>query len=360
MRTRPLYPGMRDLGKKKGEFLPGQNSFSSVPEFHYFLDRSLVLKIEAPMVVLPVFLNCAPEEIPRIASGRNASAAVKMITPDIFSLRIGLRTREAQGYLVNYQDHWTIYLLSKRWETNLADVLTRWVHNLFPLVTPAYVTYLQLIDLVESLKVVEGSHIAVQEYVSRTPTADETIKRWPRNLDFSKKAVRERARKDNAVVDAIKFHLVTPNFKFTAKLSRRGMIIFYAGTYSDFQRLLVPTLVRTALGNLKRLGTRRRLIENDQVIVEPLKITPESQLTKSDLHLLREIVEKNYMTAVLYGGNPWLMLSLIDKSDGSTLDLHAYEDEIIITPVIRVTAQALTRLYSLLEEALPTKIPQYA
>lgn len=335
-------------------------SFKSISEFHYFLDRALVMEVETPIVTIPVFLRCAPEELPRIAAGRDALARVKMITPDIFSLQIGLRTRSADGYLVNYEDYWMIYLTEERRNSNLPDLVARWTRHLYPLVAPTYTTYLQMIDLVESLKVVEGSTTTIQEYISRTPGQTETIKRWPKNIEFSKKAVRQQALKDNAIVDAIKFHFVTPNFKFTAKLSRRGLITFYDGTYSEFEKLVVPGMVKVAKENLERWHARARTITNHRVMLDPLTIRPESYLTKEDLLQVREAVGRNYMTAVLYGGNPWLMLSLIDKADGSTLDLHAYENEIIITPVLRVSAESLTRLYRVLEEALPTKIPQYA
>ena len=110
--------------------------------------------------------------------------------------------------------------------------------------------------------------------------------------------------------------------------------------------------------NLTRMRNRERRLSKGEVFVDPLSLKPESELTKEDLTSVRNALGRRYVTAVLYGGNPWLLVSLIDKSDGSSLDLHAYHDEIIITPVIRVSAAALTRLYSTLEEALPTNLLQ--
>ena len=98
----------------------------------------------------------------------------------------------------------------------------------------------------------------------------------------------------------------------------------------------------------------------DEIRLEPFSITLDPELSKEDLIELKDTLGRKYMTAVLYDGNPWLLLSLIDKSDGSTFNLQAYHDEIIVTPVIRISSASLTRLYSALEEVLPNKISQPA
>ncbi len=346
-------------GTEKSSILP-KDSFATVSEFQYFLDKKLVTGVEGPMLSIPIFLNCAPEELPQLASGRDCLAEVERITPDIFSLRIGLRTRSALGYLVSYTNYWAIHLFPHITVTNPSDLATRWLRHMFPRITPAYVTYLQMIDLIESLHKVEGSTTAIQDYFCRSTTEDETIKRWPKNIPFSKETVKRQAKKDDAIVDAVKFLFSSPNVKFRAKVGRRGLITFYGGSYSEFHRLIVPEMVGLAKSNLDRLHERRRERIDGNVSLEPVTIAPEVNLTKADLTRLRTAIERHYMTAVLYGGNPWLMLSLIDKSDGSTLDLHAYEDQIIITPVVWVSAASLTRLYGIMEEALPLKMPQFA
>ncbi|MBI2184608.1 MAG: hypothetical protein HYU39_06580 [Thaumarchaeota archaeon] len=331
--------------------------FGTVPEFLFFADKRLASGEKPPVVVFPVFLNAAPEELPSIASGRNVSAKVTMVTEDLFRLRIGLRKRVSDGYLVNHEHHWVAYLEPEERRTGVSEVSARWMRNMFPIVTPTSVTSQQLIELVESLKIVERSNITVLDYVTRSRKG-ETTKRWPKNLDFSKEAIQTKARKDDALVDAIRILFVSPNVKFVAKLSRRGQIIFYSGTYSEFQRLVITRLVQMARSNLETMRNRERSISDGEVKLEPLSIRPERDLAKRDLVRLRESLERQYMTVVLYGGNPWLLMSLLDKSDGSTFDLHIYHDEIIIAPVIRVSAASLMRLFATLEEVLTTNILQ--
>lgn len=346
-------------GSREGEFVP-RDSFSSVSEFRYFLDRNIVQKAERPTIAIPVFLNCAPEELPQLARGRDCIADVERILPDVFSISVGLKTRLLSGYLVNNEQYWMVVLFPQMDDLGAIDLITRWSRHMFPRVAPSYITYLQMIDVVESLSSVEESTTVIKEYFSRSLEGEGTIKRWPKHIVFSKDSVKKQAKKDGAIVDQLKFLFSTKDVKFEAKLSRRGPITFYAGTFSEFQRLVIPGIVGWARKNLDRLHARKREFVGKTVEVRPVKIPTEANLTKEDMDHLRRGVEEHYMTAVLYGGNPWLMLSLIDKSDGSTLDLQAYQNEIIITPVLRVSAESLGKLYSILEEALPLKIPQFA
>jgi hypothetical protein len=293
-----------------------------------------------------------------LAKGRKVRAHLEFVTQDIFTFEIGLRTRSAKGYLVSYGNYWVGYLSTDSETLNLHDLAARWLHHMFPLVTPALITHLQLIDLVNSLKVVERSRVTILDYVARSAKEKERTKHWSEHQEFSKETVHARVKRDNAVMDAIRIRFSSPNFNFRAKLSRRGIITFYDGVYSEFNRLVVSALMSKAKENLTRMRNRERRLSKGEVFVDPLSLKPESELTKEDLTSVRNALGRRYVTAVLYGGNPWLLVSLIDKSDGSSLDLHAYHDEIIITPVIRVSAAALTRLYSTLEEALPTNLLQ--
>jgi hypothetical protein len=345
--------------KRESEFVPREN-YTNRSEFQYFLDKNIVQKTEAPTIAMPVFLNCAPEELPPLATGRDCLADVELIIPDVFKLDIGLKTRHLVGYLVNNDDYWTMLFFPKRTDLGATDILSRWSHHMFPRVAPSYVTYLQMIDVVESLGTLEDSKTIIKEYFSRSLKGEGTIKHWPKNVPFSKDTVKRQARKDGAIVDQLKFLFYTRDIKFEAKLSRRGPITFYGGTFSEFQRLVMPPIIKWARSNLDRLHARKREYVGESVVVQPVKISTEASLTKEDMDRLRKGVEQHYMTAVLYGGNPWLMLSLVDKSDGSTFDLQAYHDEIIIAPVLRVSAESLALLYSILEEALPLKIPQLA
>jgi hypothetical protein len=335
-------------------------SFTTISEFQYFLDKSLIHNKESPMVMFPVFLNASPEELPRLAQGRKINAAIESITPDIFRFEISLRKRSAKGYLVNYEEYWVVYLSPDAENPNLIDVASRWLHHMFPLITPAFISYLQLIDIVSSLKVVEDSKITVLDYVARSAKERERSKHWPERQEFSRETVHARIKRDNAIMDAIRIRFSSPNFNFRVKLSRRGMITFYDGVYSEFHRLALPQITRKARENLEYMRNRERKLSRGRVFVDPLSLKPESELTKEDLMNVKDALGRRYVTAVLYGGNPWLLVSLLDKSDGSSLDLHAYHDEIIITPVIKVSAASLTRLYSTLEEALPTNLLQLA
>lgn len=334
--------------------------FKTIPEFHFFIDSGLSKRDGEPIVVMPMFLSCPPEELASIAASRKISAKVELLTEDIFTFRIGLRKRSAKGFIVNYdKDYWCGFLISKDGDTTILEVASRWISDMFPIVTPAYVTSQQMLELIDGLRIVEKSEIVVLDYVTRSAKERETTKRW-KGGEFSKDQISNKAKNDNAIVDAIRIDFSTPNFRFTIKLNRRGLITIYGGSFSELQRLMIAKLVKVAKSNLSRMKDTKRILRANEVSVESLVIKPDNSLSNEDMKRLKEYLSQHYMTAVLYGGNPWLFLSLLDKSDGSAVDLQAYEDEIIITPVTRVSSQSLSRLYSVLEEALPSSILQIA
>lgn len=332
--------------------------FESISEFNYFLDSMLAKGLEAPLIVAPVFLNCAPEELPNIASGREISAKTELITEDIFDLKIGLRKRFAKGYLANYGEYWCAFFIPDKKDSPISEVASRWMHDMFPIVTPAYLHSTQLLEITEGLRVVEKSEIELLDYVNRSAKKGETTKHW--GGAFSKDGILSHARNDAALVDAVRIEFSSPNFKLRMKLNRRGMITLYGGSYSELQRLVISKIISLAKSNLLAMRDRERVMQKGEVKVEPLRIKPEIDLTYEDMKQIKESLSEHYMVAVLYGGNPWLMMSLLDKSDGSAIDLQAYHDEIIITPVIRVSKESLTRLYSVLEEILPSSVLQIA
>ena len=333
------------------------SEFKTIPEFHYFLDSSLSKPNNAPVIVMPMFLNCAPEEIANIASGRKISGSANFLSEDIFSFKIGLRKRSAIGYLVNYDSYWCGFLIPGERDNTETEVASRWMQDMFPIVTPAYVTSRQMLDLVQDLGIVEKSKTILLDYVARSAKEGETTKRW-RSGEFSKEKVMKHARNDDSLVDAMRIDFSSPNFSSRFKVNRRGLLVVYEGSFSEIHRLLISKLVVQAKSNLTRMSDKKRAMENGEMIVDTLRIRPEVNLTNSDMKQLKEALSRHYMTAVLYGGNPWLLVSLLDKSDGSALDLQAYQDEIIITPVTRVSSASLTRLYSVLEEVLPSSLLQ--
>jgi len=69
---------------------------------------------------------------------------------------------------------------------------------------------------------------------------------------------------------------------------------------------------------------------------------------------LKLVLCQNYAAAVIHGGNPWLLTSVIDRADGSYYDIYGYESEISIVPFSRSSPESLTRLYGTIRELFPS------
>ncbi|MDH2901393.1 MAG: hypothetical protein PXY39_10515 [archaeon] len=70
--------------------------FKTIPEFQFFIDSCLSKRDGEPIVVMPMFLSCPPEELASIAASRKISAKAELLTEDIITFRIGLRKRSAK------------------------------------------------------------------------------------------------------------------------------------------------------------------------------------------------------------------------------------------------------------------------
>ena len=245
--------------------------FKTIPEFHYFIDSTLSKPDSTPIVIMPMFLSCPPEELSSIASGRKISAKTELLTEDIFTFRIGLHKRFAKGFLVNNNSYWCGFLLSREQDVTIPEIASRWMSDMFPNVTPAYLSSQQMLELIDGLRVVEESKVELLDYVTRSAKERETTKRW-KGGEFSKDQVSAKAKNDRAIVDAIRIDFSSPNFRFKIKLNRRGLITIYTGSYSELQRLVIAKLVAAAKSNLARMKDRKRVFRANEVSVEPLVI----------------------------------------------------------------------------------------
>jgi len=87
--------------------------------------------------------------------------------------------------------------------------------------------------------------------------------------------------------------------------------------------------------------------------ISPIFLDPVKKLTETDLKSLSLHLGGNYSTAVLHGGNPWLLLNVLDRGDGSSFDVYGYPSEIQIVPFNKASPESLMKLFYTISEFLP-------
>ena len=135
-----------------------------------------------------------------------------------------------------------------------------------------------------------------------------------------------------------------------------GHFVFYRGgrdCFSIFQRLILSSFDDIALQAQKHFSNKQRRTVEGKAKVSRLILSPSKKLTKSDFETLSSHVSKLYTTAIMHSGNPWLLLNLIDRGDGSSFDIHGYPSKVQIIPFNRASSESLMRLIHSMYELFP-------
>jgi hypothetical protein len=90
------------------------------------------------------------------------------------------------------------------------------------------------------------------------------------------------------------------------------------------------------------------MVEISKVVLNPMK-----KLGKPDFGILSSHIGVDYSTAILHSGNPWLLLNVIDRNDGSSFDIFGYSPEIQIIPSNKASPESLMRLIFTIYQIFP-------
>jgi hypothetical protein len=271
---------------------------------------------------------------------------------DFFEVTLRLKTRFTLGYLIVRSNVWMLLIRPFESSVIAGQVATNWIEKMYPMLSRIYVEPKQILDILDSLNK-DAKQLGLRGYyvVERGKISRKT---WPRGL-YSREELEEDIR-DN-LLDSLRFRFESGRALIESWVSRNGHLVFYRGGeagFSDFDRLVLQPYIELGVANYDRFRGHERKIVGEEIQVRPFIIYPRRRLERSDLQALKRDLQHEYSTSVLYGGNPWLQMGLIDRGDGSNFDLYAYEDEIIVIPFNSVSPESLTRLYSLVQARFPS------
>jgi len=156
-----------------------------------------------------------------------------------------------------------------------------------------------------------------------------------------------RAAERNEWVDKIYFY-AKKNFDriFKASIARNGLFQCENLVAIDFYNVVVKSLLRISNKNFKVFKDKSR--ERNEGEIKPLSIKYDINLFSDDsqnkrfIEMISDFPNSSYS---LYHGNPYIHLSLVDYSDGSSYEIWVVtENEVVIIPQFRASINSISRL----------------
>jgi hypothetical protein len=345
------------------------HKIDSITKLQYYIADLFSRGSTSPLHIFVTFSQTSIEKLPALADRMDRSIKLESVGEDIYEIRIRLKKRGAMGWLVTKNDVWIFYVKGEESST-VGSVTDTWISGMNPFISHARLPPSGLFDLLDSLDNIVKNGIIIQDYLARSYRHDkgfETASDW---MSQSQKAWtgdkydRKKLEKTMAVTDtalyAAKIQFPDQETSFSARVSRRGHITFYEGEekgFFNFYERLVDNYILKAVEYRRTLDNKQvQVIEEKPLVPNQIIFSIKKPLVKLDFELLIDALtaEPDYMVSVVYVGNPWLYVTVIDRADGNTCEIYGFEDEVQVIPQFKATTQGLARLEDLLYGVIPS------
>ncbi|MBZ5588216.1 MAG: hypothetical protein LAO05_06615, partial [Acidobacteriia bacterium] len=322
------------------------------------LDAFHSSKEARPLHVFNVFPRINVDEISSTARKAGVSATIEKVGEDVYKIEIvSARERQhAYGYLVNHGKYWNILVKTIESPIVAGNIAERWLKRLYPAICRSYVKSKDILSIMDSLSKVENSKLELMSFILRAHDSPETTKKWPRGKPYSRDEIERIIGREKQLLEGINFSFKIEQTYFSVRIQADGHFVFYEGgqyCFSNFQRLVLSRFDELALENHTFFSNRERKVINDKIKISKIVLDPIKKMAKNDFETLSSHLSSTYSTMVLHSGNPWLLLDVIDRGDGSVFGIHGYSSEIQIVPFNRASPESLMKLVHSIYELFP-------
>lgn len=322
------------------------------------LDRIHSSERARPLHIFCVFPKISVEDLSNVASKAGVHATTERKGKGVYKLEImsPKKRQLANGYLIDHDAFWNI-LIKTIESPAIAEYVARlWLQKMRPAVSRSYIRSSDLLDIMDDLSSMPNSKLELRDYILRAYDSPESMKRWPRDKPYSRQEMERDIKRENKLLLGLSFIFKGgPNY-FHVRVQTNGQFVFYDGSgdcFSNFQRLVLSRFNEIALENYKFFSNRERKTVDGVVEISKVVLNPMKKLEKPDFEILSSHMGVEYSTAILHSGNPWLLLNVIDRSDGSSFDIFGYSPEIQIVPSNKASAESLMRLIFTIYQIFP-------
>ena len=133
---------------------------------------------------------------------------------------------------------------------------------------------------------------------------------------------------------------------FDCKLTRNGIFDFNLGHFSLFNKLVLQPLLEMSKVRYNFYSKRDREVIEGQVRLKPVIIEFDEPIESPDIQFLKESLREipRLSVSIVHAGNPFFLAHLVDRVDGSLIDIAASGKSIYITPTARASPASLLRV----------------
>jgi hypothetical protein len=330
----------------------------ALTKLFFELDAFHSSKAARPLHVFSVFPRIDVEEIPDIARKAGVGATIERVGEEVYKLGItsARKRQHAYGNLINHGKYWNILVKTVESPIVAGNVAKQWLKKMYPVISRSYIKPQDLLDVMDDLIKIKKSKLETRGLILRAHDSPETTKKWPRGKPYSREKIERIIKSENQLLEGISFTFLIEETHFSVRIQANGHFVFYEGgqyCFSNFQRLVLSRYDEIAMKNHKFFSNRERRIIDDKANISKIVLDPIKKMTKPDFENLSTHLGTNYSTIVLHSGNPWLMLDVIDREDGSVFDIHGHSSEIQIIPFNRASPESLMKLVHNIYELFP-------
>lgn len=349
--------------------LENEVKIDSILKLHYYLADVYQGSQIPPLHMFVTFSRTTIENLPYAASKQERWIDVEPVAKDVYNIKIRVRKRGASGWLITKDDVWLFYIRSQE-SSEAGTVAETWISGMNPFISQARIPPNDLFDLLDALNEIADDGIIIDAHLARS-RRDRLFGRdkdwasqkgWPVEK-YDRRKLQNRIAATESILFAVKVSFPSVTASFLANISRYGHITFYkAGEqgFSNFYNHVVDAYINRAVRYRDTLTNKEVKIKPKENVINPIIFNPKKSLGIPDFDemIAAFLAEPDYMISIKHKGNPWLYLTVIDRSDGSTCEIYGFEDELQLIPQFRATSDGLSRLENLIYEVFPNIIKQ--
>jgi len=330
----------------------------ALASLHFKLDKIHSSRNARPLHIFSVFPKIDLRAITNVARDAGVDATITNIGQKVYELTIisARKWRHAYGSLIDHGRIWNMLIRTVESPTVAGNIAERWLDRMYPAVCRSYVRSSDLLDILDGLSNIEGSKLEMRSYVLRAHDSPETVKNWKKDKPYSRREIERNIQRERKLLEAINFIFHVEQTYFHVRIQTDGHFVFYQGgqyCFTNFQRLILSKFNEVALMTHNFFSNRERRMVDGEAKISRIILEPSRKLGKIDFESLSSHLRAKYSTAVLHSGNPWLLLNIIDRGDGSSFDLHGYPSKIQVVPFNRASPESLMRLIYAIYELFP-------
>lgn len=330
----------------------------NLAELDFKLDTFHSSRQARPLHIFSLLPKINIEAMPNVAKDAGVNAIINELGKTVYDLTLvsARKHRHAYGFLIDHKGVWNMLIRTVESPTVAGNIANRWLDRLYPAICRSYIRPNDLLDILDALSKIEGSKLELRSYILRAHNSPETVKNWKKDKPYSRKDIEQDIQSSGKLLEAIHFLFHVEHTYFHVRMQIDGHFVFYDGgeyCFTNFQRLVLSKFNEVALMTRKFFSHRERRIVDGEAKISRIILEPQRKLEKKDLVCLSSHLGSKYSTAILHSGNPWLLVNILDREDGSSFDIHGYPSKIQVVPFNKSSPESLMRLIYSIYELFP-------